>query len=279
MLIDDFLPSYDFVETHEISINSKPDDVYSSLNEVNYCGSPIIRWLFWLRGLPAENVTLQSLSELRFITLGEVVNEEILLGITGQFWTVNGNLKKLDASGFREFNEKGFAKAVWNFSLNWSGLVTFLTTETRIKCLDPESRRRFGLYWTFISPFSGLIRMEMLKLVKRQAERLAHEKTDSWRRLAKLGQFSEAEDLMLADTGEIGEQGPDAETRAYFYEDWGDALRNDAAAEAKYREAHHYWAIFASWATSGGEGTARMGDANRVLEKLENLRNESKDCG
>jgi hypothetical protein len=41
----------------------------------------------------------------------------------------------------------------------------------------------------------------------------------------------------------------------------GDSLKTKAEAEEKYREAHYYWAIFASWATSGGEGTARMRDA------------------
>jgi hypothetical protein len=45
-----------------------------------------------------------------------------------------------------------------------------LTTETRIKCLDNESRRSFGFYWMFIQPFSGLIRMEMLRAIKRKAE-------------------------------------------------------------------------------------------------------------
>jgi hypothetical protein len=79
---------------------------------------------------------------------------------------------------------------------------------------------------------------------------------------------------MLEETEGIDGRGPDAEVRAQFYEDWGDALQTKAEVEEKYREAHRNWAIFASWATSGGEGTARMRDANRVLEKLENLRKD-----
>jgi len=99
-----------------------------------------------------------------------------------------------------------------------------------------------------------------------------------WRELAATGKFEEAEPLMLDDTG--GPDGPtlDAEARAEFYEKWGDALRETQQAKEKYHVSHYYWATFASWSTSGGEGTARMRDANRVLLKLEVLRSKTDDA-
>lgn len=99
-----------------------------------------------------------------------MVNKEVLLGLAGRFWKLSGDLRKIDARSFKEFDERGYAKTVWNFSLDETGGETNLTTETRIKCLDAESRRSFGFYWTVIRPFSGLIRMEMLKIIKRKAE-------------------------------------------------------------------------------------------------------------
>jgi len=60
-----------------------------------------------------------------------------------------------------------------DYSLAAEGPATRLTTETRIKCLDEDSRSRFGWYWAFIRPFSGLIRMEMLRAIKRKAETAA----------------------------------------------------------------------------------------------------------
>ena len=93
-----------------------------------------------------------------------------------------------------------------------------------------------------------------------------------WRELVEKGLFAEAEPLMLAETKETETLGPDAETRAQFFEDWGDRLVPDAMALEKYRESHYYWAMFASWSTSGGEGTARMIDVTRVLEKIEALK-------
>ena len=170
MLIDKFLPEYDFCETHGILIQAKPADIYRVANEIDFSDSLIIRWLFRLRGMSAENLTLRGLRKFRFETLGETLNKEMVLGLVGRFWTIGGGLKKIDAESFKRFDTTGYAKAVWNFSLDADGSNTRLTTETRIKCLDAESRRRFGRYWMFIRPFSGLIRMEILKAIKRSAE-------------------------------------------------------------------------------------------------------------
>lgn len=170
MLIDEFLPEYDFSETHSIRIRATAENVFRSLNEVDMCESAVIRWLFRLRGIPTEKMTLRELRRLRFETLGERKNRELLLGVAGKFWTLTGNLQKINADNFREFDEKDFAKAVWDFSLDETAGETHLTTETRIQCLDAESRKSFGFYWTFIQPFSGLIRKEMLKIIKRKAE-------------------------------------------------------------------------------------------------------------
>ena len=170
MLIDDFLPEYDFNEVHDIDIGADLERVYSAVNEVDFSESFIVRWLLRLRGMSSENVTIGNLRSFRFETLGEMVNRELLIGLAGRFWTPWGDLQKVDAENFRKFDKKGFAKAVWNFSLVPTGGGTKLTTETRIKCLDGGSRTSFGRYWTFIGPFSGLIRMEMLRLIKRRAE-------------------------------------------------------------------------------------------------------------
>ena len=86
------------------------------------------------------------------------------------------------------------------------------------------------------------------------------------------GRFAEAESAMLEETGGPPNEWPkDPDTQGYFYEAWGDALRPSPEAESKYREAHRNFSVFASWSTSGGEGTARMTDVNRVLGKIEDL--------
>ena len=171
MLIDEFMPKYDFKETHDVKIQAKRADVFRALNETDLCDSFIIRALFFLRGLPTRKMKLSEMKKMRFETLGKSENEEILLGLAGKFWKIKGELQKVDSGNFREFDREGFAKAVWNFSLAESGDKTLLTTETRVECLGEESRKSFGFYWHLIQPFSGIIRMETLKAIKRNAEK------------------------------------------------------------------------------------------------------------
>ena len=173
MLIDEFLPVYDFSERHETRIRASASKVYAAVSSTDFNESWIIWGLLSLRGLgfgssPAK-LTLRDAFD-NFATLSEKPGEEILLGLAGKFWTPFGNLQKVDAGNFKEFNKAGFAKAVWNFSVSESNGETLLKTETRIQCLDEESRQSFALYWTVIKPFSGLIREEMLRLIKEKAE-------------------------------------------------------------------------------------------------------------
>ena len=175
MLIDEFLPAFDFSERHETRVRASRERVFAALETAELTDSWIIWSLFALRGLgwsqPSKKLTLREMTGSGFAILGETRNEEILLGLAGKFWTLTGNLQKIDAGNFKEFEEQGFAKAVWNFSLHESGdAETVLKTETRIRCLDESSRQSFALYWTVVKPFSGLIREEMLRIIKVKAE-------------------------------------------------------------------------------------------------------------
>ncbi len=170
MLIDDFLSEYDFDERHAIDIAASPETIYQAAKQVDFSESFVVRWLLRLRGMSTTGLTLENFSYSRFKVLGEMPGKELLIGLAGRFWLPWGDLQKIDATNFREFEKAGYAKAVWNFSVSADGDVSHLTTETRIKCLDASSRRSFGFYWTFIQPFSALIRMEMLRAIKRHSE-------------------------------------------------------------------------------------------------------------
>jgi hypothetical protein len=170
MLIDDFMPAYDFSETHDIKIRAKAANVFRVLNEVDLCESPVVRLLLRLRGMPARKVTLREFRKSHFELLGETENQEIVLGLAGKFWKIKGDMRQINSGNFREFDEKDCAKAAWNFSLAEADGATCLMTETRIRCSDENSRKNFGFYWTLIQPFSGWIRKEMLRTIKKHAE-------------------------------------------------------------------------------------------------------------
>ena len=177
MPLDDFLPQYHFHHTHSITVEAPLAVAYSTVRRIDMCRSRIVRVLFRLRGLPRLACTLDGMQKVRFASiLTEEPEREIVLGMVGRFWTRRGDLRRTDASHFKEFAARGFAKACWDFELRpLDGETTVVRTETRVWCLDPASRRRFTVYWALIGPFSGLVRRQALRVVKRDAEAAARE--------------------------------------------------------------------------------------------------------
>ena len=170
MLIDEFLPDYHFEERHSIRIRANAETVYAAAQDTDFSESRIVRGLLTLRGMSSTALSLRNLNYSKFRILGERPAKEFLIGLAGRFWTPWADLQDVNAENFREFNKEGYAKAVWNFSIEETPDGSDLRTETRIKCIGDSSRRCFGIYWTFVQPFSGWIRMEMLKAIKRNAE-------------------------------------------------------------------------------------------------------------
>lgn len=172
MLIDRFIPDFMVSKRHAVKIHAPLNSVYFSLLGVNFRDSRVIRWLFRLRGIPGNALTLSGYGEAGFIPLARIEKQEVLFGLVGRFWTYAPELLFMNPETFRRFQQEGYAKAVINFSFHrLAGDLTRVETETRVHCTDQASRNRFRLYWFFISPFSAWIRQEMLRLIKRASEK------------------------------------------------------------------------------------------------------------
>lgn len=172
MLIDQMLSGYQFTEFHSIRIRASADAVYRSLHEFDSSQLVIGRVLMFIRsfGWAKSNAIAKGFTGIGFIPLADTP-EEIVLGLVGQFWKLTGNISKINPADFHTFDKPGFAKAVWNFRIKATDENSvILSTETRVKCLDKRSLRIFKLYWLIVRPFSGLIRIEILKKVKNQVE-------------------------------------------------------------------------------------------------------------
>jgi hypothetical protein len=172
MLIDDFLRDFDIGERHHVKVHAPVDRVYRAIRELDLSHARLSMFLFRLRGMCGEpTFNLDELLKMGFIPLGDKPNEELLLGLVGRFWTLSGGVRRLDAEGFRSFDEPGYARAAWNFSLTDHTTYTTLETETRVRCTDDSSRKRFLWYWRIVGGFSGLIRRDILRSIKRSAEK------------------------------------------------------------------------------------------------------------
>lgn len=149
-LINKYIPEYSFNEYHQVFINKDKSKCFYVTKSVDLSKSPIITILLKLRGLPTKDLTLSGfLKNMCFSLIEEKQNEEFVI----------------DASqpGLQIFWNFGF-KAV-------SESKTLVSTETRILCENKKVKNRFSIYWFFIKPFSGLIRLKMLDLIKKEAEK------------------------------------------------------------------------------------------------------------
>ena len=98
-----------------------------------------------------------------------------MFGVVGRFWRPDsGIITGLSAEEVIAFHTEGYAKAVWNFAVvAESERITRVNTETRIQTFGRPARWRFRAYWLVVGPFSGVIRKEMLAMIKRNAETMA----------------------------------------------------------------------------------------------------------
>jgi hypothetical protein len=178
--IDEFLPNHDFQAAYEVRINAPAQLVYGCLLRSDFSDVWLVRFLMSLRSgkwLPRNRVRgdlLQRLKGTGFVVLTEAPDEELVIGVAGRFWRPDGGrCMDLAADDFAGFSRSGFAKAAWNFELLADSPESIvLSTETRIKCFG-AALWKFRLYWSFVGPFSGLMRKAILKQVKTQAESIA----------------------------------------------------------------------------------------------------------
>ena len=175
MTLNQAMPRFDVQAKHEILINAPATDVYSVLKTTNLSRSFIIRALLWLRsaGNAPKRLCLQQFWERDFLLLEDRPNQEIILGLVGRFWIPRPDLIRIPPADFASYSNPRYGKVGFNFAITTQGSQTLLTTQTRILCTSPQTRRLFRLYWTVVGPFSGLIRKEMLRLIKADAERLS----------------------------------------------------------------------------------------------------------
>jgi hypothetical protein len=182
MRLDDFMPQWHFNEYHQAMVAARPEKVYDAARRVDLGRSPLVRPLLIMRELPMRlfqrdyespglSGTLDDMLDFGFLKLADEPPDEFVFGLAGRFWVLSPELHELTPDEFIAFDQPGQAKAAANLLVTTLGANTCrLSTETRIQCLDSKAKRGFQRYWTMIRPFSGLIRIEWLRLIKKEAE-------------------------------------------------------------------------------------------------------------
>ncbi len=71
MLIDDFMPNFEFGDSQKTDVKASPEAAFRAVKTFDMTESTTIRWLFKMRGIPTNNLTLRDLERVNFKVLGE----------------------------------------------------------------------------------------------------------------------------------------------------------------------------------------------------------------
>jgi len=176
--LDRVLPEGERLSFHHTRIRATPERVWEAILARDLASSPASKALLALRGYggkafaSSRGTFPEKLQRFGFTSLEEDPGRELVFGIAGKFWRHDGGLRRIaNRQAFLDFAEDGCVKAAWNLRIDAAAADSCaLSTETRIEYFGPAARRKFGLYWSLIGPFSGAIRVGLLRGVRRRAE-------------------------------------------------------------------------------------------------------------
>lgn len=84
-----------------------------------------------------------------WVKLGAREEQELAFGLVGKLWKPVIEYARVPADEFTSFNEPGWAKTIYAFTLKpvWDG--TLLTSIMRTSTTDEHARKWFRRYWTY----------------------------------------------------------------------------------------------------------------------------------
>jgi hypothetical protein len=182
-LLESLMPAYDVQEVHSTHVGAKPASAYAAVLAVTPAEIALARQFLWVRTLPARVRGAAHVDDALWnrpflsvpsqAVLGRVPDREIVVGLIGKFWKLRDG-ERVAVRGreqFISFNAPGFAVSTLSFHVEPDGIGSRVTTITRVRTTDPESRRAFLRYWSVIGTGSAVLRRTWLRAVKARAER------------------------------------------------------------------------------------------------------------
>jgi hypothetical protein len=180
--LDRVLPEFAHREVHTVTVDAAPELVWAALHEVTGTELPVTRVLTAIRGLGVRGRSrpvLQTFTAREFTVVLDEAPRALALAAAGQPWRLRRaeTVALADPEAVTAFTRPGFVLMAMSFALEplggHGGGRTRLTTETRVQPTDAGAARTFRPYWWAIRAGSGVIRHELLRAVRRRAEKAA----------------------------------------------------------------------------------------------------------
>jgi hypothetical protein len=174
MRLQEAIPRYDFSSRHERVLAASASAVRNAALDWQPRESWLWRVLLLGRGLGSPKGSVRRWAGGQGFLCLEDSEDEIVYAQAGQFWALRERGALVSPRTPEEFAAIDDPRvAVAAMALRFESLGpdrTRLSTETRIRALGPQARRRFRIYWLLIGPFSGLLRGAMLRGIAKHAE-------------------------------------------------------------------------------------------------------------
>jgi hypothetical protein len=188
--LDRILPDYAHGDAFSTTVAAAPAVVWDALHRITSGEMALARTLMAVRGAPARLLGARGpewtgdpdvpfvdrLGRFGFSVLDEDPPTALAAGAIGRPWRFGGDDHPVPAPTpelFAAFSEPGFVRMALAFELEPVEAGTRLRTETRVVATDAGAARAFRRYWLIIRPGSALIRLDMLRAIRRRAERAA----------------------------------------------------------------------------------------------------------
>jgi hypothetical protein len=183
-VLDEFLPAAAHRTRYVTSVRTDADAAWAAMRAITSRELAVTRILMAVRTMSlsalrpdddeAERPVLETFLQRGFTVLREDEPRTLVLATTGQPWRMRGAHLEApaDAAAFAAYDEPGAVRVAMSFELDAPAPdASRLATETRIAPTDADAARTFGRYWTVVRPGSDIIRMDVLRAVRRRAER------------------------------------------------------------------------------------------------------------
>jgi hypothetical protein len=192
MLLDSFLPEFDFTEVSCAEVKASAETTYRAILQITMAELSPFVWILWfLRTLPEKlvgrkeeprdnNAPYFQQETSDFFT--ELVNNppsEYIFGLVvpediGRVWKKSSELdfRPSNTEEFLAFTNPAHLKVACNFLIVDGGEPGYvkIRSEFRTGALSMTARKKFSVYWRIISPFSHYIQKQWVKAIKRRAE-------------------------------------------------------------------------------------------------------------
>ena len=195
--ISDFIPIAHFKEIHSTHIPAPAQQSWDALQNFELSESKLTSILFLIRGLKFPAISASKKYDWSFSWFGFFFSGfhpivirpphsfVLWLGLTLPDKKMSYHQKKLFKSIYKKFLQKnkdkfGHRNIVWqineNVDIGWDFQIVpisnhscNLTTETRVFFRSKRFKQLFLPYWIIIRLFSGVIRLDMLRLIRKNA--------------------------------------------------------------------------------------------------------------